>query len=42
LAWCWTRRPDWAEVALLVRESYQLVATAKLRKALDAAKGQAL
>ncbi|MBK6575448.1 MAG: MmcQ/YjbR family DNA-binding protein [Sandaracinaceae bacterium] len=34
--------PDWAEIALLVRESYQLVATAKLRKALDAAKGQAL
>ncbi|MBK8593415.1 MAG: MmcQ/YjbR family DNA-binding protein [Sandaracinaceae bacterium] len=34
--------PDWAEIALLVRESYRLVATAKLRKALDAAKGQAL
>ena len=32
-------RPDWAEVALLVRESYQLVATAKLRKALHAANG---
>jgi predicted DNA-binding protein (MmcQ/YjbR family) len=32
-------RPDWAEVALLVRESYRLVATAKLRKALDAANG---
>jgi predicted DNA-binding protein (MmcQ/YjbR family) len=28
--------PDWDEVASLVRESYRLVATAKLRKALDA------
>lgn len=28
--------PDWAEVAVLVRDSYRLVATAKLRKALDA------
>ena len=40
-AWGWIgvvldTKPDWAEVAVLVRDSYRLVATAKLRKALDA------
>lgn len=29
-------KPDWSEVAVLVRDSYRLVATAKLRNALDA------
>ena len=30
------RKPDWKELASLVRDSYLLVATAKLRKALAA------
>jgi len=33
---------DWAMVASLVRDSYRLVATAKLRAALDAARGPAV
>jgi predicted DNA-binding protein (MmcQ/YjbR family) len=31
--------PDWAEVTLLVRDSYRHVATAKLCKALEIAEG---